>query len=178
MMILPLLIIDILLYRWIVKDYRHQRENGPYPENCQYDQDMQDLWNLCPEKLCEGPDPYIPVPCKVCRSEDPRESDSELKARLFFSNWLENEHKLGLKNLEQIVIVNGIPLQPGNEDDMEVFLKAKDQAYAEGMFHSKNLNEGGREELYTLWLQLKGCSPFGAKTLLSMDIKPWEFDLE
>lgn len=187
-MILQLITLNLYIWNWIRQDYKHERENGPFPENPQFDPDLDALaqcesylipknaWKPCPSGLCESPN-GIPSPlCKLCRRED--DSVSELRTKLAFAEWVEQQKELALEEWDNTIVVNAIPLKQGNPKDMELFLTMKDTALKEGMFHSKNLEDGGLYDLYYIWFRLKGCSDYGAKILLDMNIKPWEYELE
>jgi hypothetical protein len=121
--------------------------------------------------------------CQGCKLE---KLDEKLIKR-DFETWLEQEQKRdftledylwqeGILNPEETIWCEGIPLTAYNPKDMETFDKIKDHALLEGIYHDKNLEEGGLDDLYKSWFMLKGCSDYGANLLVKSGVKPWEFD--
>lgn len=116
---------------------------------------------------------------------NPELDDWEIKDT--FERWLKKESlkddsledqlwRLGIINPQETVWANGYPLVPGDPDSLIEFQDIKNKAFIEGMYNSKLLEEGGREDMDHDWLMLKGCSDYGATQLLLQGVKPWEFE--
>lgn len=168
---IALVIANIFIWNKVWATYKHDRSTGPYPENPLFDLDLDRLWDA-PTK-----------PPKHFINED---KDQEKQLIRDFEQWLETQPRRdldleeylwreGILNPEEAIWCEGVPLEAGNKQDYNTFLKIKDKALLEGMYNSKNLEDGGLEDLYISWFMLKGCGDYGAKKLIGMNIKPWEF---
>jgi len=179
-----LLALNGVIWYGVTKAYKYDRANGPYPENPQFDLDLDKLWeeglksNFIPSsypvintvsQLEEEKDDRLIMQDFEAWQEQERNRDKDLEDYLWYE---------GILNPDEVIWCDGTPLEPYNEADYEKFLKIKDKAFLEGIYNSKPLAEGGEEDLYKAWFMLKGCSDYGAEKLLETGIMPWQFDLE
>lgn len=174
---LPILLaLNGVIWYGVAKAYHYDRSTGPYPENPQFDSDLDKLWDAAT--------PYTFKHRPPIRVLDKQEDTLIQKD---FEAWSEKERKRdptledylwqeGIINPEETVWCEGIPLDPANPRDIETFERIKDKALLSGIYHSKNLDEGGLEDLYKTWFMLKGCSDYGAEMLISSGVKPWNFE--
>jgi hypothetical protein len=195
-MLVPLLLlIDGIIWYGVIKAHKFDKSTGPYPENPTFDSDLDKLWSavapnvhrewvVCPSGGCETPkDNYNPnMSCQGCKLD----RDDKLIKR-DFETWIKHEQRRdftledylwqeGILNPEETIWCEGIPLSAYDAKDMETFEKIKDKALLEGTYNSKNLDEGGLEDLYKTWFMLKGCSDYGADMLVKSGVEPWKFD--
>ena len=176
-MVPVLLVIDSLIWYGLIKSYRYDRATGPYPENPQFDLDLDNLWE-------QGTKPFQPIILPKLKRED---DDKLLKKD--FEAWVERERNRdktledylweeGIVNPQEVVWCDGTPLVACDSEDLITFERILNKAYLEGVYNSKLLEDGGYHDLYKAWLMMKGCSDYGAEQLLEMGVMPWQFDLE
>lgn len=72
-----------------------------------------------------------------------------------------------------VIWADGTPLEVGNEDDLLHFLRViRPKALAERIYNSKELYDGGWEDLDVTHLRLKGYSVYGARQFLKLGLRP------
>jgi ABC-type oligopeptide transport system substrate-binding subunit len=159
-MVPVLLALDSLIWYYVWKNYKSDRSKGPYPENPQFDYDLDQLWLA---NWIEQPD--LPQQDKF----------EDIAIKQAFEAELDLEEELeDISRPADIVWCNGTPLVPNYEADMRRFLRIKSQAYQDGEYNSKLMEDGGEDELYIAWFMLKGYPRYGAERLLHAGYKPWD----
>ncbi len=148
-----LLIANALIWYKVYKSYKTDKEEGPYPENPSYDQDLDDLW-----------DGEIIIKFREWQEDKP-------PAQATIEDYLWEE---GIINPDETVWCDGYPLDPTWRTDHIQFDRIRSRAYERGDYNGLPLNEGGQEEMYISWFMMKGCSRYGAEQLLAEGVKPWE----
>ena len=172
---LPLLLIDAVIWYGVLKSYKRDRESGPYPENPLYDSDLQSIWEST-----------SPIQFNINKLEEKKE---DILIKQNFEAWLAKEIKKdkdledylweeGYINPQEVIWCEGIPLVPGDRDDMLKFMQIKNEAYLKGVYNSKLLEDGGTHDLHKAWFMLKGCSDYGAEQFITQNVNPWEVDFD
>ena len=161
----PLLIANVLVWTKIYRDWKRDGEIS-------FDPDMDKLFDS-PMTIKLGFLPPIPElsDTEVQRTYEEWIQDERRKSELEDYLWKE-----GVMLPADHIFCNGSPLEPCNPEDVQRFMIIKNQAMLEGMYNSKNLDDGGEHDLYKAWLMMKGCSDYGAEQLLEIGVVPWEFD--
>lgn len=170
-----ILLFDLIAGYALYRAYKNDKAKGAYPENELFDPDLDKLWNI----------DHINKTLNKINNPIPVRDDELIQHN--FELWLERERRrdktledylweAGYVNPIEIVWVDGVPLTPGNAKDTALFEQIKDKALLEGQFQQKLLTDGGLEDLYVKWFEMKGCSHYGAQLLLSYGINPWDWD--
>lgn len=175
----PLIILNIIAWGYIFYSSRN-KEAVHLPEPVFSD------FVKCPRKLCEVPatEFYFGMTCRGCSLSNDDHWE-ELQIQQEFKSILDRSrdeleilefldtHEIYHSQEGTVIWADGTPLEVGNEDDLLHFLRViRPKALAERIYNSKELYDGGWEDLDVTHLRLKGYSVYGARQFLKLGLRP------
>lgn len=183
-MVPVLLVLNGIIWYGVVKTHHSDKSKGPYPENPQFDHDLDRLWQASTRNNPIEFNIFKKASVVEACQEAGLTPDQELIQS--YQEWLDNHYtkdtslenylwQEGIVNPQETIWCEGRPLEAGNAKDWEYFEEIKERAYLDNMYHGRNLDEDGLHYLYITWFMLKGCSYYGAQQLIAQGVKPWEF---